>query len=86
MLIHEEFTDDDANDMMQVELGQICRLRDKAEIVDILLESGAGLGVVESMADTPLHSAVLYYPSTMQTVDLLLEKGADVTALNFLSS
>ena len=86
MLIHEEFTDDEANDMMQVELGQICRLRDKAEIVDILLESGAGLGVVESMANTPLHSDVLYYPSTMQTVDLLLEKGADVTALNFLSS
>jgi len=116
----EEFTDDEADDMMQVELRQICRLGDKAmlktflvnnpeidldmmdpeagttvlneaatktaqfaEIVEILLEAGAGLGVVDSLGNTPLHNAVLYYPSTMQTVDLLLEKGADVTAINW---
>merc|ERR1719318_1493985 len=54
-----------------------------AEIVEILLEAGAGLWVVDSLGNTPLHNAVLYYPSTMQTVDLLLEKGADATAINW---
>ena len=48
-----------------------------------MLEAEAGVGVVDSLRNTPMHNAVLYYPSTMQTVDLLLEKGADVTAINW---
>ena len=51
-------------------------------IVEVLLEAGAGLEVADSLGNTPLHNAVLYYPSTQQTVDLLLEKGANVCAKN----
>ena len=38
---------------------------------------------MDSLGNTPLHNAVLYYSSTMQTVDLLLEKGSNVTAINW---
>eukprot|EP00092_Neocalanus_flemingeri_P025601 GFUD01027756.1.p1 GENE.GFUD01027756.1~~GFUD01027756.1.p1 ORF type:complete len:498 (+),score=171.57 GFUD01027756.1:365-1858(+) len=53
-----------------------------AEIVEMLVQAGAGLDVTDSLGNTPLHNAVLYWPSTQQTVDLLLEKGADVSAMN----
>ena len=53
-----------------------------AEIVEVLLQFGAGLKVTDSLGNTPLHNAVLYYPSTQQTVDMLLEKGADASAKN----
>ena len=52
------------------------------EIVELLLQSGAGLEVTDSQGNTPLLLAVMYYPSTQQTVDMLLEKGADVSAMN----
>ena len=53
-----------------------------SEIVQVLLEAGAGLEVADSLGNTPLHNAVLYFPSTQQTVDLLLEKGANVCGKN----
>ena len=53
-----------------------------ADIVEVLLQFGAGLEVADSLGNTPLHNAVLYYPSTQQTVDMLLEKGADASAKN----
>ena len=56
------------------------------DIVGVLLQAGAGLEVTDSLGNTPLHNAVLYYPSTQQTVDLLLEKGADVRAINYEGS
>ena len=57
-----------------------------ADIADVLIQAGAGLEVTDSLGNTPLHNAVLYYPSTQHTVDLLLEKGADVTAMNLEGS
>lgn len=52
----------------------------------MLLQAGAGLEVTDSLGNTPLHNAVLYYPSNQQTVDMLLEKGADVSAKNYEGS
>ena len=52
------------------------------DIVSLLLEAGADLGVRDNLGNTPLHNAVLYYPSTQPTVDLLLARGADVTVKN----
>jgi len=56
------------------------------EIVELLVNAGAGLDVTDSLGNTPLHNAVLYYPSTQRTVDLLLEKGSDVKAMNYEGS
>ena len=50
------------------------------------MNAGAGLDVTDSLGNTPLHNAVLYYPSTQRTVDLLLEKGSDVKAMNYEGS
>ena len=52
------------------------------DIVSLLLDAGADLDIVDSLGNTPLHNAVLYWPSTQQTVDLLLARGADVTLKN----
>ena len=52
------------------------------DIANILIDAGAGLEVTDSVGNTPLHNAVLYYPSTQKTVDLLLKHGADMTAKN----
>ena len=57
-----------------------------AEIVELLIEAGAGLEITDGLGNTPLHNAVLYYPSTQETVDLLLEKGANVSAMNYEGS
>jgi len=54
-----------------------------AEIVELLIEAGAGIEVTDGLGNTPLHNAVIYYPSTQETVDLLLEKGANVSAMNY---
>ena len=50
--------------------------------MSLLLDAGADLDIVDSLGNTPLHNAVLYWPSTQQTVDLLLARGADVTLKN----
>ena len=52
------------------------------DIADVLMEAGAGLEVSDSLGNTPLHNAVLYFPSTQRTVDLLLQNGASVTSKN----
>ena len=52
------------------------------DIADVLMKAGAGLEVSDSLGNTPLHNAVLYFPSTQRTVDLLLQHGASVTAKN----
>ena len=57
-----------------------------SEIVRVLVDGGAGLSVVDNLGNTPLHNAVLYHPSTQQTVDLLLERGADAGAKNYEGS
>jgi len=56
------------------------------EIVSLLLDAGADLDIVDSLGNTPLHNAVLYWPSTQQTVDLLLARGADVTLKNYVGA
>jgi len=57
-----------------------------SEIVEMLINAGAGLEITDGLGNTPLHNAVLYYPSTQETVDLLLEKGANVSAMNYEGS
>jgi len=52
------------------------------DIVSLLLDAGADLEITDALGNTPLHNAVLYYPSTHLTVDLLLSRGADVTVKN----
>ena len=52
------------------------------DIAEVLIQAGAGLEVTDSLGNTPLHNAVLYYPSTQKTVDLLLQSGASVTVKN----
>jgi len=52
------------------------------DIVEVLLNSGAGIDVADELGNTPLHNAVLYFPSTQKTVDMLLERGANVGAKN----
>lgn len=52
------------------------------DIADALMKAGAGLEVSDSLGNTPLHNAVLYFPSTQRTVDLLLQHGASVTSKN----
>jgi len=52
------------------------------DIVSLLLDAGADLEITDALGNTPLHNAVLYYPSTYLTVDLLLSRGADVTVKN----
>jgi len=52
------------------------------DIAYVLIEAGAGLEVSDSLGNTPLHNAVLYFPSTQRTVDLLLQHGANVTSKN----
>ena len=52
------------------------------DIVSLLLEAGANPETRDHMGNTPLHNTVLYYPSTMRTLDLLLNKGADVSVKN----
>ena len=52
------------------------------DIAEVLIVQGAGLEVTDSLGNTPLHNAVLYYPSTQKTVDFLLKRGADITAKN----
>ena len=52
------------------------------DIVSLLLDAGADMDIMDSLGNTPLHNAVLYWPSTQQTVDLLLARGADVTLKN----
>ena len=42
--------------------------------------------MTDGLGNTPLHNAVLYYPSTQHTVDMLLEKGANVSAMNYEGS
>jgi len=54
--------------------------------VELLLQAGASLEVTDGLGNTPLHNAVLYYPSTQHTVDMLLEKGANVSAMNYEGS
>ena len=54
------------------------------DIADVLMKAGAGLEVSDSLGNTPLHNAVLYFPSTQRTVDLLLQHGASVTAKNHM--
>jgi len=51
-------------------------------IVAKLLDFGAQLQVTDSLGNSPLHNAVLYHPSTQDTVDLLLARGADTAAKN----
>jgi len=53
-----------------------------SDIVEVLVEAGAGLSVCDSLGNTPLHNAVLYFPSTQKSVDLLLNSGANVTIKN----
>ena len=50
--------------------------------MSLLLDAGADLEITDALGNTPLHNAVLYYPSTYLTVDLLLSRGADVTVKN----
>ena len=52
------------------------------DIVSLLLDAGADPDITDSQGDTPLHLAVVSWPSTQQTVDLLLARGADVTLKN----
>ena len=52
------------------------------DIVALLLEAGADTETKDSMGNTPLHNTILYYPSTMRTLDLLLAKGANVSIKN----
>jgi len=52
-------------------------------IVEVLLDFGARLDVSDSLGNSPLHNAVLYHPSTQDTVDLLLLRGADTGAKNY---
>ena len=52
------------------------------DIAHVLIEAGAGLEVSDSLGNTPLHNAVLYFPSTQRTVDLLLQQGASVISKN----
>lgn len=52
------------------------------DIVALLLEAGADTETTDHMGNTPLHNTVLYFPSTMRTLDLLLAKGADVSVKN----
>ena len=42
------------------------------------VEAGAGLSVCDMLGNSPLHNAVLYFPSTQKSVDMLLKNGADV--------
>ena len=50
-----------------------------SDIVEVLLEAGASVSVCDSLGNSPLHNAVLYYPSTQKSVDILLQNGASVT-------
>jgi len=52
-------------------------------IVEVLLDFGARIDVSDSLGNSPLHNAVLYHPSTQDTVDLLLLRGADTGAKNY---
>ena len=52
------------------------------DIVTLLLDAGADIDNKDTLGNTPLHNAVIYYPSTQITVDLLLSRGADVTVKN----
>jgi len=54
-----------------------------SDIVELLLQAGAKHDVTDSLGNTPLHNSILYYPSTYQTVHLLLNNGADVSVLNY---
>lgn len=49
-----------------------------SDIVEVLVEAGAGLSVCDMLGNSPLHNAVLYFPSTQKSVDMLLKNGADV--------
>lgn len=53
-----------------------------SDIATVLIDAGAGLEVTDCLGNTPLHNAVLYFPSTQKTLDLLLKHGADITAKN----
>ena len=50
-----------------------------SDIVEVLLEAGASLSVCDSLGNSALHNAVLYFPSTQKSVDILLQCGASVT-------
>ena len=50
-----------------------------SDIVEVLLQAGASVSVCDSLGNSPLHNAVLYYPSTQRSVDILLQSGASVT-------
>ena len=50
-----------------------------SDIVEVLLQAGASLSACDSLGNSPLHNAVLYYPSTQKSVDILLQSGASVT-------
>ena len=50
-----------------------------SDIVEVLLQAGASVSVCDSLGNSPLHNAVLYYPSTQKSVDILLQNGASVT-------
>ena len=52
------------------------------DIVALLLEAGADTDTRDNMGNTPLHNTILYYPSTMRTLDLLLARGANVSVKN----
>ena len=52
------------------------------DIVALLLEAGADTETRDNMGNTPLHNTILYYPSTMRTLDLLLARGANVSVKN----
>merc|ERR1712156_663574 len=53
-----------------------------SDIVEVLVEAGAGLSVCDMLGNSPLHNAVLYFPSTQKSVDMLLKNGADVAIKN----
>ena len=56
-----------------------------AELVQVLIETGADVNTVNSRQESPLHYAIMYYASqssSVPVVKVLLEAGADVNAVD----
>jgi len=78
--INLDFKDPDGGSTLLTEV--VTKTAQFTDIVTLLLDAGADIDNKDTLGNTPLHNAVIYYPSTQMTVDLLLSRGADVTVKN----